>query len=115
MLSENVKLNLLHNKKIIKSPTRRDRLKLEVKYNCTNVKVMELKWEDIDRYINEDWIIPNIIIGSDILYDVDSFPALVSGLKIFLSFDNTYAIIAATIRNADTLLQFLQQLGIFLN
>ncbi|XP_029035157.2 protein-lysine N-methyltransferase EEF2KMT [Osmia bicornis bicornis] len=112
MLSENVKLNLLHNEEIIKSQTRADRLKLEVKYNCTNVKIMELKWENIDKYINEDWIIPNIIIGSDILYDVDSFSALVSGLKIFLSFNNTYAIIAATIRNADTILQFLQQLEI---
>ncbi|XP_012145854.1 protein-lysine N-methyltransferase EEF2KMT [Megachile rotundata] len=108
MLLENIKLNLLPGEKIMQSKI--DRLKLEAKYNCTNIKVMELKWEDIDKYINEEWVMPDIIMGADILYDIDSFHALLVGLKMFLSRNNTYAIIAATIRNMDTFSQFLHQL-----
>lgn len=110
MLLENIKLNLLSDEKIMQLKSDSDRLKLEAKYDCTNIKVMELKWEDIDKYVNEEWVMPDIIMGSDILYDTDSFHALVLGLKMFLSRNNTYAIIAATIRNMDTFSQFLYQL-----
>lgn len=112
MLLENIKLNLLPGEKM-QLQSKIDRLKLEAKYNCTNIKVMELKWEDIDKYVNENWVMPDIIIGSDILYDIDSFHALVLGLKMFLSFNSTYAIIAATIRNKDTISQFLHQLELY--
>lgn len=115
MVSENVMLNLLHNERKIESELKHDMLKLQLKYNCTDVKIIELRWEDIDNYINEKWIIPDIIIGADILYDIDSFSILILGLKKFLSFVNRYAIIAVTVRNENTVSQFLYQLGITFN
>lgn len=115
MVSENVMLNLLHNEKKIESELKNDMLKLQLKYNCTDVKIIELRWEDIDNYVKEKWIIPDIIIGADILYDVNSFSILILGLKKFLSFVNRYAIIAVTVRNENTVSQFLYQLGISFN
>lgn len=112
MVAENVKLNLLHGNEDTQQDLKHDRLKLRMKYNNRDVRVMELRWEDIDKYVEEPWTVPDVIIGADILYDSDSFHALVSGLKIFLSFKNRFAIIAATIRNVDTIAQFLRQLGI---
>ncbi|KOX67357.1 Protein FAM86A [Melipona quadrifasciata] len=111
MVSENVMLNLLHNEKKIESELKHDMLKLQLKYNCTDVKIIKLRWEDIDNYVKEKWIIPDIIIGADILYDVNSFSILILGLKKFLSFVNKYAIIAVTVRNENTVSQFLYQLG----
>ncbi|XP_043602099.1 protein-lysine N-methyltransferase EEF2KMT [Bombus pyrosoma] len=111
MVSENIKLNLLCNERKIEPELKHDRLKLQLSYNHTDVKIKELRWEDINKYVNEQWIIPDIVIGADILYDVNSFSGLISGLKGLLSFPNRYAIIAATIRNENTVLQFLYQLA----
>ncbi|CAL7941877.1 unnamed protein product [Xylocopa violacea] len=111
MVSENIKLNLLNNEKEVHSELKHNRLKLQLEYNFTNVQVMELNWKDISKYINEKWIVPDIVIGADILYDEDLFHDLILGLKAFLSFSNRYAIIAATIRNVDTISQFLHQLA----
>ncbi|XP_017888909.1 protein-lysine N-methyltransferase EEF2KMT [Ceratina calcarata] len=105
MVSENVQLNLLHENVRFDS-----RLRLQLKYNCTDVQVMNLKWEDVDEYVKEKWDVPDVIIGADILYDTDSFYTLISALKTFFSLDSGYAIIAATIRNVDTISQFLHQL-----
>ncbi|XP_076757699.1 protein-lysine N-methyltransferase EEF2KMT isoform X2 [Xylocopa sonorina] len=111
MVSENIKLNLLNNEKEVHSELKHNRLKLQLEYNSTNVQVIELDWKDIIKYINEEWIVPDIVIGADILYDEDSFHELILGLKAFLAFSNRYAIIAATIRNVDTISQFLHQLA----
>lgn len=115
MVSNNAKFNLLKSKvsSQVEPRSKIDRLIFEAKYDNTDVKIMELKWEDINQYVTEQFVIPDIIIGSDILYDADTFPVLVSGLKAFLTFKNRYAIIAGMIRNEDTLSQFLRQLGIF--
>lgn len=112
MVSENIKFNLLNNENKIQPELKYDdRLKLQLKYNYTDVKVMELKWEDINKYVNEQWTVPDIIIGADILYDAKSFYELILGLKKLLSFVmDGYAIIAATIRNENTVSQFLYQL-----
>ncbi|OAD55587.1 Protein FAM86A [Eufriesea mexicana] len=107
MVSKNIELNLSCSEKKIQTELKHDRLKLQLKYNYTDIKIMELKWEDINKYINEQWIIPDIILGADILYDVNSFHELILGLKKLLSFSGRYAIIAATIRNEDTISQFL--------
>lgn len=115
MVSKNVKFNLLPDKKTsqVKLRSKINRLKLEAMYGDTSVQIMELNWEDIHKYINEQWVIPDIIIGADILYEADAFPVLVSGLKALVSFNNRYAIIAGMVRNMDTISQFLRQLGIF--
>lgn len=89
------------------------RLKLQLKYKQTDIKIIDLNWQDIDKYVTEDSLQPDIIIAADILYESDSFDSLTLGLKHLLT-SNNYAVFAATIRNEDTISQFLEHLGIFL-
>lgn len=110
MLCENLK----HNFSEIKNhdiPDTSARLQLQLKYEQTNIQVIELKWEDIDKYIIKYSLQPDVVIAADILYDSDSFSSLIAGLKHLLV-SNCYAIIAVTVRNVDTVSQFLEQLGI---
>ncbi|KZC07224.1 Protein FAM86A [Dufourea novaeangliae] len=109
MVCENVKLNLLNMEQTVevKQLSESNRLKFQTKYNNTDVQVVKLNWEDINKYLDEYWTVPDIIIGADILYDTYSFNALALGLKAFLSFNGRYAVIAAAIRNVDTFSKFL--------
>ncbi|XP_050491902.1 protein-lysine N-methyltransferase EEF2KMT isoform X1 [Bombus huntii] len=113
MAFENIQLNLVCNERKIESALKYDRFKSQLRCNYTDVKIEELRWEDINKYVNEQWVLPDIIIGADILYDTDSFLGLVTGLKGFLSYPNRCAIIAVTIRNKDTVLRFLHQLACY--
>ncbi|XP_077275759.1 protein-lysine N-methyltransferase EEF2KMT [Temnothorax americanus] len=111
MLCENVKLNFLLNErcKLLKT-SETSRLKLQLKYEQIDIQVIDLKWEDTDKYISEGSSQPDIIIAADILYENNSFGSLTSGLRHFLTSSN-FAIIAAIIRNEDTISQFLELLG----
>ncbi|KYM95636.1 Protein FAM86A [Cyphomyrmex costatus] len=112
MLCENIKLNFLSNKQseLLNTSDTTSKLQLQLKYEQTNVHVIDLKWEDIDKHMSEYLLQPDIIIAADILYDSNSFTALTLGLKCLLA-SNNYAIFAATIRNKDTVSQFLEHLG----
>ncbi|XP_015176117.1 PREDICTED: protein-lysine N-methyltransferase EEF2KMT [Polistes dominula] len=112
ILCENVKLNLLSvlQEKISNEIcTLNDRTQLQIKYNHSDVKVINLKWKDIENYIEEDNTVYDVILGADILYESTSFYSLIIGLNCLLT-SNNYAIIAATIRNEDTVKMFLDQL-----
>lgn len=112
MLCENVKLNFLSNeqRKLSNVSEAISKLQLELNYQQTNVQVIDLRWEDIDKYVLESSSQPDIIIAADILYESNSFDSLTSGLKRLLTLNN-YAIFAATVRNKDTVSQFLDHLG----
>lgn len=113
MLCDNVRFNLssIQDKISAETLTLNNRSKLHIKYNDSNVKVIELRWEDINKYIREDMVVHDVIIGADILYESTSFYSLITGLNFLLTSSN-YAIIAATIRNENTIKKFLNQLGI---
>lgn len=112
VLCENVKLNFLSNERCkLLNTSETSKLKLHLEYEQIDVQVIDLKWEDIDKYISEDLSQPDIIIAADILYENNSFGSLTSGLKHLLT-SNNYAVFAATIRNEETISQFLQHLGI---
>ncbi|KAG5310935.1 EF2KT methyltransferase, partial [Acromyrmex insinuator] len=112
MLCENVKLNFVSNKQseLLNTFDMTSKLQLQLKYEQTDVQVIDLKWEDIDKYMLKNSLQPDIIIAADILYDSNSFDALILGLKRLLV-SNSYAIFAATIRNEDTVSQFFEYLG----
>ncbi|KYQ47405.1 Protein FAM86A [Trachymyrmex zeteki] len=111
MLCENVKLNFLSNERSeLNTSDTTPKLQLQLKYEQTNIQVIDLEWKDIDKYMSEDSLQLDIIIAADILYDSNSFSALTLGLKRLLA-SNNYAIFAATIRNEDTVSQFLEHLG----
>lgn len=113
-LCENIKLNFLSNERcnLLNTSETTSKLKLQLKYEQTNIQVIDLKWEDIDKYMS-GLSQPDIIIAADILYERNSFSSLTSGLKRLLT-SNNYAIFAATIRNEDTISQFLEHLGTLL-
>lgn len=113
-LAENVRLNLLNNKrtclwKEISSGTR-------VEFEQTNigkamqVNVKNLKWEDIDKLCAEQMEV-DIVIAADVLYDKSTFESLACGLKELMIKTVNYTIMAATVRNESTLLEFLNLLG----
>ncbi|XP_047359729.1 protein-lysine N-methyltransferase EEF2KMT isoform X1 [Vespa velutina] len=113
ILCDNVRFNLsfIQDKISDETLTLNDKLKLRIKYNDSDVKVIKLRWEDINKYIREDMTaVHDVIIGADILYESTSFYSLITGLNFLLT-SNNYAIIAATIRNEDTVKKFLNQLG----
>ncbi|XP_019888495.1 putative protein N-methyltransferase FAM86B1 isoform X2 [Ooceraea biroi] len=112
MLCENVKLNFLESYKqhdLLNTYHASSRLKLRLEFEQSDIRVIELKWEDIDKCTAKDLSQPDVIIGADILYKSDSFNSLTVGLKHLLTSDN-YAVFAATIRNENTIAQFLEQL-----
>jgi len=113
MLCENVKLNFLSNEQseLLNISETTSKLLLRLKYEQTDIQVIDLRWEEIDKYVSEDSSQPDIIIAADILYESSLFGSLTSGLKCLLT-SNNYAIFAATIRNEDTVSQFLKHLGI---
>ncbi|KAI4499485.1 hypothetical protein M0802_005381 [Mischocyttarus mexicanus] len=116
ILCENVRFNLLSLLEVKVSDQVRklnDRTQLHIKYKHCDVKVIDLKWEDIQNYTEEDSTVYDVILGADILYESTSFNSLITGLNYLLT-SNNYAIIAATIRNENTVKKFLDQLGKFL-
>ncbi|KAL0111487.1 hypothetical protein PUN28_012993 [Cardiocondyla obscurior] len=114
VLCENIKLNFLPNKRCellrINASERTPKLKLQLKYEQSDVQVMDLKWEDINKRLSEDLSQPDVIIAADILYESSMFDLLISELKCLLTPSN-YAIFAATIRNENTISLFLKHLG----
>ncbi|XP_011691644.1 PREDICTED: protein FAM86D [Wasmannia auropunctata] len=111
VLRENVKLNFLSSERsgLSNASETTSRLQLRLKYEQTDVQVIDLRWEDIDKHMSEDSSQPDVIIAADVLYESSSFGSLTSGLKCLLTSDN-FAIFAATIRNEDTVAQFLEHL-----
>ncbi|XP_031788230.1 protein-lysine N-methyltransferase EEF2KMT [Nasonia vitripennis] len=111
-LEENVRLNLLRkdNERSWKEVLSNDRIEFKKvttdKDKEVKVKVINLKWEEIDESKAEQVGI-DVVIAADVLYDNSTFDALARGLKHLIRKAVNYAIIAATVRNESTLLDFL--------
>lgn len=88
-----------------------DKLNLRLMHNKTEVMIKYLLWEDIQRWIRETDIKPDIILAADILFDSSVFAPLVCGLKEILSLHKIQGYIAATVRNESTIDAFFNQLG----
>ncbi|XP_034935560.1 protein-lysine N-methyltransferase EEF2KMT [Chelonus insularis] len=104
LLKKNVELNLLPSMK----RNNKERL-----YECnTDVEVIDLAWESIDKLIDEEveWTPPHLILAADVIYDSSIFYSLIKALKVLLNQVNSYAIIGITVRNDATLSTFLTQL-----
>ena len=113
-LEENVRLNLLENKNDIlwKEVLSNDRIEVEkINVNANmKVKIMSLKWVDINK-LNIEQLKIDIVIAADILYDNSTFESLALGLKELVFKGVCYAIVAVTVRNESTLSEFICILG----
>jgi predicted nicotinamide N-methyase len=113
LLCKNIKLNFLRENKqynLLNKFHADSKVRLQLKFKQSDIQVVELNWEDIDKCTTKELLQPDIIIGSDILYNIDMFDMLILGLKHLLR-PNNYAVFAATVRNENTIAQFLKQLG----
>lgn len=110
LLCKNLMANFSKNLEQLNDKTD-GKLEFETKFQNTKVQVLNLKWEDMDNYLIDNEQKPEIVIAADVLYDSSNFLALSNALKTLLMNGCQYAIIAATVRNSETIDQFLQQLG----
>ena len=113
-LEENLRLNLLNSgsSKMWREILFSNRLQF-VKDNTeftTKVEIVSLSWEDINVH-NAEQMKANLAIAADILYDKTCFETLTNALKTLLSTSVDYVILAATVRNESTILEFLKVLG----
>lgn len=99
--------NLKHNFPNVKNNSQSNQYQFNGEHRDTIIRIMEFNWEKKVENIPEF----DVIIAADILYDKKSFNSLRITLESLLkNNDNHYVIIAATVRNEDTLNKFLQPL-----
>ncbi|XP_046740661.1 protein-lysine N-methyltransferase EEF2KMT [Diprion similis] len=114
-------LTMLCSNILINFPTANDSLSnchkdesnINLKMHCNgvNIDVRCLPWEKINDGSNRTACTPvgaEIILAADVLYDDSCFHSLASALKHLLGINGTYAVVAATIRNADTISKFTE-------
>jgi len=78
------------------------------RFDAGRVFVERLQWSDFDPYRLPTK--PDIVIGSDLCYDVAQLPSLVSVLNYFVRRKKSICYIASTIRNDETHCRFLHEL-----
>lgn len=80
-------------------------------YGDTKVSVMKLAWDRLNDF-TADFIIPDLILGADLIYDKDLFQPLCDTLKLFFRRNkNLVAIFACTIRDPATYKDFRDTLS----
>ncbi|GBN98573.1 Protein-lysine N-methyltransferase EEF2KMT [Araneus ventricosus] len=91
LLSSNIKINFKNHDNIV-------------------TEQRQLMWADISDE-EAKVISPDVILGTDIVFDIDTIGSLVQALNILMVKKGTCAYIASTIRNPETNHKFLEQLG----
>ncbi|XP_054275700.1 protein-lysine N-methyltransferase EEF2KMT [Macrosteles quadrilineatus] len=76
----------------------------------TSVKTELLDWEYIANYLDTEI---DVVLAADVVFDERLFPSLVNTLYHFLKNKTTFAVLACTERNPQTLSTFLTNLGKF--
>lgn len=85
-------------------------------YRSTDVRIRRLAWSSIQESDGDaGWVNPDVLLAADVTYDdsLSGLSALVGALKVFLARSNALVIIAATVRNDETLAAFFNKLGNF--
>ncbi|CAL1281558.1 unnamed protein product [Larinioides sclopetarius] len=111
-------LKFCNPKKYIFSDKSEEVLKLlssNIKINFKNhvntfVEQRQLMWADISDE-EAEVISPDVILGTDIVFDIDTIGSLIQALNILMIKKGTCTYIASTIRNPETNHKFLEQLG----
>lgn len=110
MLRKNIKINLKSDDERISNLDSSDvEADLKIHYNGTKVQAVRLPWEDINDSSNA--INSDVVLAADVLYDDSCFDSLAAALRYLLRNNGTYAVVAATVRNAETIEKFLAILG----
>ncbi|XP_046618096.1 protein-lysine N-methyltransferase EEF2KMT [Neodiprion virginianus] len=115
MLCKNIQINFsTDNDSLSNCYKDESNINLKMHHNGVNIDVRCLPWEKINDGSNKTACIPvdaEIILAADVLYDDSCFHSLASALNHLLGTNGTYAVVAATIRNTDTISKFTEILG----
>ncbi|GFT33686.1 protein-lysine N-methyltransferase EEF2KMT [Nephila pilipes] len=79
-------------------------------FNNSAIEQLQLFWSDVTEK-EANLLLPDVILGADIVFDIDTIGSLVLALKILLVKDSACAYIASTIRNPETNNKFLAELA----
>lgn len=116
MLIKNIVINLKpdEQKPPDHFPCEENDVKLEISHDGIKVKALRLPWEEVGDSLNETDRLarnPDVVLAADVLYDDSCFDSLAGALRCLLKNEGSYAILAATIRNANTIEEFIKKLG----
>nr|CAD7457240.1 unnamed protein product [Timema tahoe] len=89
-----------------------ERVKYRTNFNGTLLQVLYLPWEDIPHNIVGVKLSPDFVLAADVVYDVSIFDPLCNAFChfIFQGKHGCTVVLACTVRNNDTLEQFLSLL-----
>nr|CAD7408156.1 unnamed protein product [Timema poppensis] len=89
-----------------------ERVKYRTNFNGTLLQVLYLPWEDIPHNIVGVNLSPDFVLASDVVYDASIFDPLCNAFChfIFQGKHGCTVVLACTVRNKDTLEQFLSLL-----
>nr|CAD7423060.1 unnamed protein product [Timema monikensis] len=89
-----------------------ERVKYRTNFNETLLQVLYLPWEDIPHNIVGVKLSPDFVLASDVVYDASIFDPLCNAFChfIFQGKHGCTVVLACTVRNKDTLEQFLSLL-----
>ncbi|XP_049858527.1 putative protein N-methyltransferase FAM86B1 isoform X3 [Schistocerca gregaria] len=85
-----------------------DNTLLRIKHKNTDVAVMNLPWADVTKNTITE---VDFVLAADVVYDTSTFTELCQALKNLLHYQKTVAIIACTVRDQNTIQQFLHTLA----
>ena len=115
MLVKNVRLNLAKHEDTKVESNRTVEWREEsyrTNYETTDVRITRLAWSSVEEScVNASWGNPDVVLAADVIYDETLFNGFVEALKVFITRSNALVIVAATIRNNETLSAFFTMLG----
>lgn len=73
----------------------------------------QLRWHEVDMFPWTQYATPELLLAADVIYDDSQFGPLLRALDFIfkLSGNRCQMLLASTVRNVDTLHEFMQQLG----
>lgn len=73
----------------------------------------QLRWHEVDTFPWSQYATPELLLAADVIYDDSQFDPLLRALDFIfkLSGNRCQMLLASTVRNVDTLHEFMQQLG----
>lgn len=73
----------------------------------------QLRWHEVDTFPWSQYATPELLLAADVIYDDSQFDPLLRALDFIfkLSDNRCQMLLASTVRNVDTLHEFMQQLG----
>lgn len=111
LLEENLRVNFENS---IENEISENKVQCSIQLNSgTNIKILDLPWEEVEKSGVENIVIPEVILGADLVYDDSIFDPLSSTIDYLFKIaeHKCTMFLSVTVRNEATLEKFLRILG----